>query len=630
MKLFRKAPQCWPATWLLALALLVSHVPEAWSIDVLWTGNVGTNWNLDNNWTGNGNFIPSAEFEEVAVINNGGTAIVSADVPDAAGLVIGQLADESGTVQILSGGTLNPIPSSGTPNGTANIGLAGAATLDVRGGGTLTTTLLDVNSLGNVWIGQGAGAATVASSGGMFLDGVTTVTGPGHTFSSVGTVTFEGNSRFNADIRAATHTALSVSGSTVLNGVFKPTLTGVTPTAGSRWNIIDATSISGNFTNVDLSGLPALPSGQVYRTIQRTGGANGTLLQFGVDQLLTLRVNWDTKAVSIVNTGPAAVTIDSYSILSALGGLSVGAWNSFDDQNVGGANVWQEAGPTANSLSELNPQGMLTINGGETRSLGTPFNPVIPAEFGVSPEDLVFEYATPVGDKFSGLIEYTGTRDTNNFRLTVDPATGQGQIRNDSSVPIAIDGYSIQSASGALLTSWNSLDDQNVGGANVWQEANPTASFLSELNPSGSASISPNNGHNLGALWAISGARDLIFQYQLANEATPRTGVVVFGALPPLSTGGLAGDFNADGKVDAADYTRWRDNLGAPTEAGINNNGDGGGVTASDYAFWKARFGNTAGSGSLAAASVPEPTSLLLFVFASTGLITLRARKTAR
>lgn len=65
----------------------------------------------------------------------------------------------------------------------------------------------------------------------------------------------------------------------------------------------------------------------------------------------------------------------------------------------------------------------------------------------------------------------------------------------------------------------------------------------------------------------------------------------------------LEGDYNNDGVVDAADYTQWRDNLGDADESAINGNGDGGGITASDYEFWKARYGNT----SAGASAVPEP-----------------------
>ena len=90
---------------------------------------------------------------------------------------------------------------------------------------------------------------------------------------------------------------------------------------------------------------------------------------------------------------------------------------------------------------------------------------------------------------------------------------------------------------------------------------------------------------------------------------------------------GVPGDYNDNGVVDAADYPLWRDNLGAPTEASINNNGDGGGVTASDYAYWKTRFGNTsvAGTGSVTAA-VPEPASFVLLMLAATGWCLRRSR----
>ena len=39
---------------------------------------------------------------------------------------------------------------------------------------------------------------------------------------------------------------------------------------------------------------------------------------------------------------------------------------------------------------------------------------------------------------------------------------------------------------------------------------------------------------------------------------------------------GLAGDYNGNGTVDAADYVVWRDNLGAADESALNGNGDGG------------------------------------------------------
>jgi len=71
---------------------------------------------------------------------------------------------------------------------------------------------------------------------------------------------------------------------------------------------------------------------------------------------------------------------------------------------------------------------------------------------------------------------------------------------------------------------------------------------------------------------------------------------------------GLAGDFNGDFVVDAADYSIWRDNLGAANEDSIANNGDGqNGVDTADYEIWKESFGESLQLGSAADAAVPEP-----------------------
>lgn len=79
------------------------------------------------------------------------------------------------------------------------------------------------------------------------------------------------------------------------------------------------------------------------------------------------------------------------------------------------------------------------------------------------------------------------------------------------------------------------------------------------------------------------------------------------------ASAGLAGDYNEDGKIDAADYTVWRDNLGAAT---ITNRGAGisGPVGTADLNYWKAHFGEGMGSGATAGAAIPEPsTACLLF-----------------
>ena len=79
----------------------------------------------------------------------------------------------------------------------------------------------------------------------------------------------------------------------------------------------------------------------------------------------------------------------------------------------------------------------------------------------------------------------------------------------------------------------------------------------------------------------------------------------------------LPGDFNTDGKVDAADYVNWRDKLGNP-------------FTPQDYEIWKANFGagSGLGTGSGAVASVPEPIGVLPILLAIAGLVSaMHARR---
>lgn len=89
----------------------------------------------------------------------------------------------------------------------------------------------------------------------------------------------------------------------------------------------------------------------------------------------------------------------------------------------------------------------------------------------------------------------------------------------------------------------------------------------------------------------------------------------------------LAGDYNDDGVVDAADYTVWRDNLGLATV--LPNDGTPGVVDQSDYDTWHTNYGMMApgaGAGSSSLAAVPEPSSVMLLL-AGMSVVGLRRRK---
>ena len=91
---------------------------------------------------------------------------------------------------------------------------------------------------------------------------------------------------------------------------------------------------------------------------------------------------------------------------------------------------------------------------------------------------------------------------------------------------------------------------------------------------------------------------------------------------------GLAGDFNNNHVVDAADYTLWRNNLGATEGTLLNGNGNGGTIDSTDYDLWKLHFGESGGpgSGSLAAGAVSEPGTLLMCMLSVFGFVGFRRR----
>jgi len=93
---------------------------------------------------------------------------------------------------------------------------------------------------------------------------------------------------------------------------------------------------------------------------------------------------------------------------------------------------------------------------------------------------------------------------------------------------------------------------------------------------------------------------------------------------------GVPGDFNADGQVDASDYTVWRDAFGQ-TGAGLAADGNRDlHVDDADYATWKANFGaSLEGGGAAGATAVPEPSTQILMVILLAFVVsfpTLRSR----
>jgi hypothetical protein len=120
--------------------------------------------------------------------------------------------------------------------------------------------------------------------------------------------------------------------------------------------------------------------------------------------------------------------------------------------------------------------------------------------------------------------------------LDVNIGTGAVRLRNPSGAPIAITSYQITSASGALvLTGWNSLDDQEMDPPDIgWEElAITNPQLVGETFANGVSEIMPGQPRQLGSLFQLGGAHDLIFTFGLSGGAAV-PGPVNYMAAPAI------------------------------------------------------------------------------------------------
>jgi len=81
-----------------------------------------------------------------------------------------------------------------------------------------------------------------------------------------------------------------------------------------------------------------------------------------------------------------------------------------------------------------------------------------------------------------------------------------------------------------------------------------------------------------------------------------------------INVEGLAGNYNGNNEIDAADYATWRDAMTAGATDLLNDSTPGT-VDESDFLYWRDHFGESLGSGAgSASAAVPEPSSALLLL----------------
>jgi hypothetical protein len=234
--------------------------------------------------------------------------------------------------------------------------------------------------------------------------------------------------------------------------------------------------------------------------------------------------------------------------------------------------------------------------------------------------------------------------------IVVDRSNGNITLKNLTGGSVNMSAYSITSAfEGMSTTGWTSIADNydagspgpnQVDAAHNWTKLTAAGAHtdLSEadLDSSLGTSILNNQIINLGnADWIQNPHEDLVFQY--ISGGSVQTGIVAF-----TGNSGVAfknGDFNLDGVINSADWTILRTNqlsnlsgqsyaqayrLGDLTGDKINDN--------ADFVAFKSLYEAANGSGSFAsmlAASLPEPSSMLLVFAAGTIALPVSRRRSS-
>jgi hypothetical protein len=556
-------------------------------------------------------FVPSFEFNERAIVNNGGTAFVETSGGASPGaIILGSTAVGSGTLEVRNAGVLSTMAGTAT-DGSITVGNVGQGVVRVLPGGSLSSAgplTLGANAANLISVGgAGAGTATLSAASAT-LNGTTQVF-PNANFSTAGNLNLTDSSRYNVEVTAAGSGRINVGDIAQLNGTLALNFAAA-PTIGSSWTVLEANTLNGAFDRIASSH--SLPLGQSLVLATKPTGVNRQLLSVSLEEVLVLEVDRNTGVARMTQPGSGNLALDAYFIASGTGSLNPGGWNSFRDQGILGGD-WIETRAAADNLGELKPTTAGTIAAGTSVSLGAVYNPFA-GSFGQIGEDLQFVYTRPSdGAVINGIVTYTGTA-INSLLLQVDPTTGETMLRNTSQTTVELDGYHVRSESDSLSTAgWNSLDEQNVGGNGNWLEVlNAGSGLLGEFNALSATSLAPGVSLSLGNAYEgdMTGMRDLTFEFLLSGEADGRIGTVIYEALSTR----LDGDFNNNGVVDAADYVVWRETDGSPE----------------GYNRWRANFGAVlpaAGQGARLAAnsSVPEPSAWLLAAVAA-GLLGLNRR----
>jgi hypothetical protein len=278
-------------------------------------------------------------------------------------------------------------------------------------------------------------------------------------------------------------------------------------------------------------------------------------------------------------------------------------WNSIQPGLLVSNMIDTQNHATTISLGWDSPVGTDSYNGpaGDT-SIGTPaenvfftdIDAVALGDLGV--KEAAFDYAaSPVQDDTRAKFDLEGLDPTKKYSLTF---YGSHKYSND---PTTV--YSVYS---------------DVGYSNLLGTAN-----LNVVDPTNAALHNKNTVVTISNLSPLPATGILYVQFV---GSTGNLGYLNSMEITTTTPAGVVGDYNNNGKVDAADYVLWRNNVGTTTV--LPNDPAGGTIGTTQYNNWRSHFGISAGSGSgPVGAAVPEPSSAMLVVAAVMGLFSAKRKR---
>lgn len=603
-------------------------------VDQDWT-NTATNWNTDSTGGAGGT---------ITTFNAGDDAVFSAGTNAVDGIILVPGApttnqQQPNSITIEEGQIEFQTPSSFNMQANTGVRINEGATLQIPNlnvfvvNGPNVSVTLDGGTFRNRIVGVGSGIfANPAANPTKFL-----LTSKGGTID-----TPNGTSGQYSIMLYGTAAAPSVIGMT--DGTTSATLHkkgGGEFRAGRNWTFTNLEVHEGLYRINGDNGLDT-GFGAVNGTVTTHGGAqenttNGAAL--GTSTGLTgANASPATRSFVLGGTGDTMIVLNaSWTIngpISGAGGLMLNGWG----RNDGGG-----------TTSIIGTQtGVLLLGGTNTYAGHTAvsFGTIATTGGSAIPDTSRVEFSTRSvwGGNNGGV---TSTFDT--AILRVDASETVGSISGGNSVrgSVNINGAAVTLTSGSDNTS-STFDGSVIGTGSLRKigsgtlTLNGTKSYIGDTTVEGgvlstnSASLADaadvylKTGGVFNLNFAGTDTIDSLF-IDGASQAVGTWGGVGSGAtnISALLSGtgilqvstvaslGLPGDFNGNLVVDAADYTVWRDHLGAADESSLNGNGNGlNGVDQADYDLWKANFGDTPGSGAVGAAAVPEPATGLLLLIA--------------